>query len=107
MNEYNEENIKESIRQSYCVGVRDGFAGLDNTNRANQQVERLYNETITLAKNPIERDYIVIEVDAQKERDIGQYLQKSVGAWMKRGFIPFGSVFTTDNMVFQPMVKKL
>lgn len=107
MTDSNEQNRKEVIRKSYCVGVRDGLVGLDGNNRVSQQVERLYYETISLAKSPAERDYIVIEVDAINESEIGNRLQKSVGAWMRKGFVPSGSVFTTDNIVFQPMVKKL
>lgn len=60
-----------------------------------------------ISKNPMERDYIVIEVDKKREGDIGRNLQQNVGAWMKKGFVPSGSVFTTDKMIFQPMMKKV
>ena len=101
-----DELIKELIRQAYEVGSRDGIAGIYNENRTKQQVTRLYYETINLARNPADRDYLVIEIDKKREGDIGEHLQKSVGVWMKKGFVPSGSVFTTDNMIFQPMIKQ-
>ncbi len=104
----NEETIKEIIRQSYIVGLLDGNSGIskDNDSRTLVQVERLYNETIKLERKPIDRNYIVIELSAKNELDIGKHLQKMVGVWMKKGFVPSGGAFTTENKVLQPMVKK-